>query len=129
MADLFQYRLIDADRWVEAVDRTWPVVELIVNHIELLLAVGRQVGALGQVLPDEPIDVYATAALPQAVRITEVDLDARVGRQLPMPDHLLDPVIGLRLAHRLGNAVQLGRKAFQRLSSRGIGQLGQHHLA
>lgn len=100
------------------------------NRNELLLAEDRQISALGQVQPERPVDVLATASLPRGVRVTEVALDARVGRQLRMPGHLLALVIiGKRLAHRLGNAAELGRKALQGRCGRAVRQLGQHHQA
>lgn len=110
-------------------DGAWPVVELVSNRIELRLAVNRQIRALGQVLPDQPVDVLAVAALLRAMRVTEVDLDARVGTQLCMPRHLFALVVRQRLAHGLGNAAQLSGKPFQCRGRRGVGQHGQHHQA
>ena len=129
LTDFFQHGLVDADRRVEVVDGAWSAVELIGNRIELRLAVNRQIGALWQVLADQPIDVLAAASLPRAVRITEVNLDARVGAQLCMPGHLFALVVRQRMAHGFGNAAQLGRKAFQCRCGRGVGQLGQYHQA
>ena len=37
-----------------------------------------EVGALGQILPDESIGVFIAAALPRAVRVGEVDFDAGI---------------------------------------------------
>jgi hypothetical protein len=66
------------------VDGAWPVATLVGNRSELRLTVDRPIAALGWVQPDRSVDVFATAALPHAARITEVDLDARVGAQLCM---------------------------------------------
>lgn len=129
LTNFFQHGLVDADRRVEAMDRARPVVELVGNRIELRLAVDRQIVALGKVLPDQPIDVLAAAALPRAVRVAEVHLDSRAGCQLRMPGHLLVLVVRQRLAHRFGNAAQRGGKAFQRRCYGSVGQLGQHHQA
>lgn len=49
---------------------------------------------LGQELPDQPVDVLATGALPRAMRITEEHLNARSCRQTPMFGHLAALVIG-----------------------------------
>jgi len=38
-------------------------VKLAGNRIELFLAVDRQIGALGQVLPDQAVDVHRPASL------------------------------------------------------------------
>ena len=77
---------------VEALTRAH--VQLQCNSVEFFLAVYRQVRALGQVLADQAIDVFVTAALPRAVRIAEIGLHARVQRQLPVVAHLLPLVIG-----------------------------------
>ena len=127
MIELVQHGLVDADGRVEAVDGARAVVEQVGNRIELLLAVHRQVCALGQELTDQPVGVLAGATLPRAVRVTEVHHHARVGRQLSMARHLLALVVGQGLAHRLSNAAQLGRESLQRRGGRGIGQLDQHH--
>lgn len=42
------------------------------NGIYLFLAVSRQVRPFGQVLTDQPVDIFITAALPRAVRVAEV---------------------------------------------------------
>lgn len=80
----------------------------------LLLAADRQIRYLGQVLPGQPVDVLATAALPRAVWVAEIDIDTHVGCQLRM--HLIALFIGNVPGLGLGNATLLGRKAeaFQR---------------
>lgn len=93
LTHFFQHGLIGTDRRVEAVDRAWPVVELVGNRVELHLVVNRHIGALGQALSDQSVDVLAASTLPRALRFPEVDLDARVGAQLRMPRHLLTLVI------------------------------------
>jgi hypothetical protein len=110
-------------------DGAWPVVQLISDGIKLFLAVNRQIRALGQVLPDQPVDVLATAPLSRAVRVTEVHLDARVGAQFCIPGHLLALVVNQRLAHRLGNAAKLAGKAFQGRCGGVVRKLSQHHQA
>lgn len=91
-------------------------VGLVGNHIVLLLAADRQIRYLGHVLPGQPVDVLATAALPRAVWVAEIDIDTRVGCQLRMHLPALFIGQGLGLGLGLGNATLLGRKAeaFQR---------------
>lgn len=48
MTDFFPHGLIDADGRVVAVNGSRPTVELFGNRIELILAVDRQVHALGR---------------------------------------------------------------------------------
>lgn len=94
LTDLFQHRLVHADGWVKAVNGTRSAVELIRNRIELILAEGRQINALGQILPNQTVDVLTTAPLPRAMRVTEVHLNPSVGCQLRMSGHLFALVIG-----------------------------------
>lgn len=129
LTDLFQYGFVDADRRVVAVDGGWPVVVLIAYRIELRLAVHRQIRAFGKVLPDQPIDILATAAMPWAVRVSEAPTDSRVSPQLHMPSQLIALVVRQCLAHRFCNAAQLGRKAFQGRCGGGVRQFGWHHQA
>lgn len=44
----------------------WPIVDLVGNGIELFLAVSGEIGALGQVLPDQSVGILVGAALPRA---------------------------------------------------------------
>ena len=67
--------------------------------------------------------------LPGAVRIAEVHSHARIERQLLVVAHLLAPVVGQRLAHGLGNAVELVSKRLQHMRSCcgvRMGQLDQY---
>jgi len=127
LIELVQHRLVDNDGRVEPVDGARAFVEQVGNGIELFLAVHRKVRALGQELADQPVGVLARAALPGAVRVTEVHHHAGVGRQLAVAHHLLALVVGQCLAHRLGNAAQLGGEALQGRGRCRIGQLDQHH--
>lgn len=129
LTDLFQYGFVDAARRVVAVDGGWPVVVLIGYRIELRSAVNRQIRPFGEVLPDRPIDILETAAMPWAVRVSEVPTDSRVSPQLHIPGQLIALVVRQRLAHRFCNAAQLGRKAFQGRCGRGVRQFGRHHQA
>ena len=52
---------------VEALARSH--VQLQRNGVQLLLAMNRQVCALGQVLANQAVDVFVAAALPGAVRV------------------------------------------------------------
>jgi hypothetical protein len=123
LTDFFRHDFVGADWRIEGVDCAWPVDELIGNRFELRLVLNQQIVALGQVLPDQSIEVLATAPLSRAVRVIEGYLDAPVGAQLCMPSHLLALVVRQRLAHRFGNAAQLGGEALQGRCGRGDGQL------
>ncbi len=125
--ELVQHGLVDGDGRVEPMDGSRAGVEQVGNGIELLLAVRGQVRALGQVLADQSVGVLAGAALPGAVRVTEVHHHTRVGCQLSVARHFLALVVGQRLAHGFGDAAQFGREALQCRGGRRIGQLDQHH--
>ena len=58
------------------------VVERVGDGFELVGAPAGQVGALGEVLAQQPVGVLVGAALPGAVRVGEVDRDAGVDREL-----------------------------------------------
>src|SRR5215475_671701 len=51
-------------------------VELVGDGVELVLGVGAQVGAFGQVVADQAVGVLVGAALPGRVGVGEVDGDA-----------------------------------------------------
>lgn len=101
-------------------DRRWPLVEPLGDHIELFLAVDGQVGALREVLAQEAVGVLAGPALPGAMRVAKVDLDPGLGGQLGMARHLLPLVIGQGLAHRCGDAVELSGITCQSKGGSGI---------
>ena len=57
-------------------------VEFGGDVVEVFAGVHGQVGALGEVLAQQAVGVLVGAALPWAVRVGEVDLNAGVDRQL-----------------------------------------------
>ena len=97
------------DEWrLEAVRGAWPGVQAVGNSIELFLTIDAQVRSLGQVLAQQAVGVLSGAALPWAVRITEVHRHARSGGQL------LAMVVDEALPRRRSNRIQLLREARQR---------------
>jgi hypothetical protein len=64
---------------------TSPAVQAVGDSIEFILAVDREVGAFGQVLTQQSVGVFASAALPRAVRVAEVHAHAGGGGELLMP--------------------------------------------
>ena len=63
-----EHRGEDLQGRVEGVRRTWSVVQAVGDGIELGLGVDGQIGALGQVLAQQPVGVLAAATLPGAMR-------------------------------------------------------------
>jgi len=95
------------------------IVQTVGNVVEFGLRVNGQIGALGQVLAQQPIGVLAGAALPGAVGVAEVHLDARALGELPVSYHLLALLVGQAVTHRLGNRIQLSLSAMIRKSAVG----------
>ena len=48
-------------------------VQLVWNSIQLLLAIYGQICAFGQILANQAIGILVTPALPQAMRVAEMD--------------------------------------------------------
>lgn len=74
-----------------------PNIQFIRNGIQLLQAMPRQVGALGQVLPNQAVDVFVAAALPGAMRVAEVNSHSGTLGDLGVTHHFPALVIGQRL--------------------------------
>ena len=112
---------------VEALARSH--VQLQRNGVQLLLAMYRQVCALGQVLANQAVDVFVAAALPGAVRVAEVDRHAGSLGDLGVSRHLPALVVSHALAHLQRHAIERGAEAFQRRSRRRVVHLHQHQVA
>ena len=89
---------IDRQRRSYAQALSGPVVDLIGNSVELLLAVAREIRALGQVLAHQAVGVLVGAKLPRAVGVTEVHRDARAAAQVVL---LAEERLGRALVERL----------------------------
>src|SRR4051794_18685682 len=85
-----------------------PAVERVGDGGKVVGAVSREVGALGEVLPEQAVGVLVGAALPGALRVAEVHLQARVDLQLGVLGQLGALVPGQRAAQVLGQGAELG---------------------
>ena len=119
----------DFDRAFEIEALTGAHIQLQGDGIQLLLAVYRQVSPLGQVLADQAVDVFVTAALPWAVRITKINSDPGLLGDFSMPRHLPALVVGHALAHRQRHAVERCTEALHRRGRRCVVHLHQHQVA
>src|SRR5450755_1146734 len=90
-------------------------VEFRGNSVELFLGEAVEVGALGEVLAQQPVGVLVRSALPRTAGIAEVDLDAAVDRERGVLEHLLALVPGQRATQLLG---QRPDAAYQRVADR-----------
>ncbi len=61
----------DVERGVEGMRNAASVVQVVGDSVDFGLRVARQIGALGQVLPQQPIRVFAGTALLGAVGVAE----------------------------------------------------------
>ena len=104
-------------------------VQFVGNGIQLLLAVHRQVRALGQVLADQAVDVLVAAALPGAVWVAEVDRHTGLLGDFRVPRHLSPLVVGHALAYSQRHAVQRRAEALHRRGRRRIVHLRQDQVA
>ena len=120
---------IDRQRRSYAQALSGPVVDLIGNSVELLLAVAREIRALGQVLAHQAVGVLVGATLPRAVGVTEVHRDARAAAQLLVHGHLSALVVRHALAHGWRDPQQLVREGLHHINRTGrleLGQLDEH---
>src|SRR3712207_4059715 len=102
---------------------------------EIVRAVRAQVGALREVLPQQPVGVLVRPALPRAVRIAEVDRHASVDPQLCVPRHFRSLVPGQRPSDspfaksRGGQSPAIGvDEAVEHQADRGQGDHGFRNL-
>ena len=73
-----------------------PLVELTRHFIQMRLAVHRQIGALGKVLPEQAVGILVGAALPRALRVAEVNVDVGCQAKPAVIGKLLATVPGQR---------------------------------
>ncbi len=117
------------DRALEVESLTWTHIQLQCHGIQFLLAVSRQVRALGQILADQAIDILIAAALPGAVRVAEVDRHAGLLGDFSMPRHLPPLFVGHALAHSQRHAIERRAEALHRRGRRRVVHLDQHQVA
>lgn len=116
----------DLQRRLPVVRDPGPRIEAVGDGVQVRLRRHRQVGALGQVLADQPVGVLAGAALSRAVRVAEVDLTP-VWAVRSAWRVISALVVGQAVAHRFGDRVELGREAGQRRGGAGVVHPGQQH--
>ncbi len=110
---------------VEALAR--PGIELPGNGVEFGLREARKIGALGEILAEQAVSILVDAALPGAVRIGEIDRDARDLGKLLVLRHFAPLIVSHRQALLRINAIEDGAKGGHRCVSGGIFHLGQRH--
>ena len=104
----------------------WSGVQPPGNRVQLFLAEGTQVTTLWQVLPQQTIGVFVDAALPRAVRIGKVHLDAGSFRQSLMLCHFPALIVSQGQSLLCLDAIEYLAKAAQRCFGTGILHSGQH---
>ena len=106
---------------------SWPSVELPGHGIEFRLRETGKVGALGEILAEQAIGVLVDTALPRAMRIGEVDRDARGLGQSSMLSHLAPLVVGQREPFLRINPIQDRAEGGRRCVGRGVLHLDERH--
>ena len=89
----------------ESLSRT--LVETQCHLVELGLRIDRQVGSFREVLSQQPICVFVGAALPRALRITQVDVHIGGHRKTFMLGHLQPAIPRQRAPQRCGESTNL----------------------
>ena len=116
-------------RWVAPVERLpRSPVEFRGDGVEVGLGVDGQVGALGDVLADQPVGVLVAAPLPRAVRVAEVHRDPGRDGELRVRGEFLG-LVQVRLRRRNSGSVAIFCE-HDRDPIRGpvIGHPHQHHV-
>ena len=90
---------------LEAKTFPWPVVEPVHDAADLRVCEGVEIGALGQVLTDEPVGVLVESALPGMAGVGEVALGIESLGDSLMVGELLAVVIGERV-NKVGMRLQ-----------------------
>lgn len=80
---------------------------------------GREVRALREELPDQPVGVLVCAPLPWTVWVREVDLDLRLLGEEAVFRHLLAPIVRERPRHLVRKGPHLAGKRAP--DTRGVG--------
>jgi hypothetical protein len=62
------------------------------------------IGSRGEVLAQQAVGIFVSAALPGAVRVAEVDLQPRINPQVHMLGRLRALISGQRSSHLLGQS-------------------------
>lgn len=123
--ELFRHFAEDLNGQAEVVGSSGTPVQAVGDGVQIGLTVHGKIGALGEVLAQQAVGVLAGAALPGAVRIAEVDVDAALLGQRRVERHRLALVIGEGLAHGGGDAAQLCAEVFHGRGRRRVGHLRQ----
>src|SRR4051812_16425931 len=76
----------------------WPVVQLGGDVIKVVAGPHTQIGALGEVLPEQTVGVFVGAAVPGGMRVAEVDLQAGRNLDPAVVEHLVALIPGQRSA-------------------------------
>lgn len=97
-------------RRLPAEDLSGTLVEHLLIGAELLVGDFRQIGTLGQVVPDPTVLAFAGPAFPRAVRVAEEDLEIEVGGELLMLGHLLALVVSEGLEQSGRDAIEFTRE-------------------
>ncbi|REG45606.1 hypothetical protein B0G80_9235 [Paraburkholderia sp. BL6669N2] len=95
---------------MEVVSCTRPAIQTVGHGVEFVLTVDRKVSAFRQILSQQPVGVFASAALPGAVRVAKVHVHASCGSELFMPRYFFALVVGEALAQWRDNRIKLAEK-------------------
>ena len=121
--------VINLARGSEAEDLSRSIVEHGLDVGEFLGRDGGQVGAFGQELADQPVDVFVGAALPGGVGLAEVHGHAGGGGELLVTGHLAAAVVGEAAAQLGDDAAEAAAEACESVVGGTAVHLGEQHVA
>lgn len=106
---------------------SWPSVELPGHGIEFGLSEAGEINALGEILTKPAVGVFVDAALPRAVRVSEVDRNAGDCGQPLVLRHLAPLIVGHGKASLRSDPIEDGAEAGDGRFRAGIVHPGQGH--
>jgi len=113
------------ERALPAEGFSWPDIEIEGDAVEILLGEDGQVGALRQVLAEQAVGVFVDAALPGAMGIGEVHLNAGLVGEPGMICHFPTLVVGHRESLLGVDAVEHVTEPRDGGVGRPVGKLGE----
>lgn len=114
---------------MEVVSCTRPAIQTVGDGVGFVVTVDRKVGAFGQILSQQPVGVFASAALPGTVRVAKVPVHAGCGSEFFVARHFFALAISEALPQWRDNRTEFGGEARQRRSCGGVFHLCEQHQA
>lgn len=109
---------------------TWAGVEFGGDGVEVLTGVGREIGSLGEILPEQAVGVFVGASLPGTGGVTEVDRHVGCRGELVVASHLNTLVPGqgpFELRGQVKDGVE--ERIADQVRCTSVGKVDEHEVA